>query len=261
MPLDRAPKAWVSDLTGVLFDLDDTLLDRGRLVPSALDALYRISESGLELYAVTGRPASWGAVLTHQWPLLGAVTENGAIAFERRQRRVVKVDRVDVKEREQRRARLLRAADALRKQYPELEPTDDIAGRISDFTFDIGEYQTVDPSLTGRVIASARALGATTVKSSVHLHVSFDRADKASGTVRLIQERTGLDPVRILTRYAFIGDSENDAACFAAFRLTIGVGNLSGRPTLPPRFHVPGERAVGFVQAADTLLARRRKLG
>jgi hypothetical protein len=64
-----------------------------------------------------------------------------------------------------------------------------------------------------------------------------------------------------LTRYAFIGDSENDAACFAAFRLTLGVGNLSGRPTLPPRFRVQGERSRGFVEAAEGLLARRRKLG
>jgi len=260
-PFERAPDSWIHDLTGLLFDLDDTLLDRGRLLPPALDALYRLHEAGLELYVVTGRPASWGAVLAHQWPLTGAVTENGAIGFEHRAGRIVLHDPIDPAERERRRSRLLRTAEALASQYPELKPTDDVAGRISDYTFDIGEHEKLEPQLVARIRTSARALGATTTISSVHLHVSFDPADKASGTVRLIQRRTGLDPVRVLTRYAFIGDSENDAACFAAFRLTLGVGNLSGRPTLPPRFRVRGERSRGFVEAAEGLLARRRKLG
>ena len=36
--------------------------------------------------------------------------------------------------------------------------------------------------------------------------------------------------------FAYIGDSENDSACFAAFRVTIGVANFKGRPTVPPRY-------------------------
>lgn len=260
-PLERAPEEWTRDLAGLLFDLDDTLLDRGRLLPEALDALYRLHGAGLELYAVTGRPASWGAVITHQWPITGAVTENGAIAYERQGEHVRLVDPAGPTERARRRERLLAVAYVLTREFPELQPTDDLDGRLSDYTFDIGEHRTVPPEVVERARARARALGATTTTSSVHLHVSFDPADKASGVVRLIHGRTGLDPVRVLSRYAFIGDSENDAACFAAFRLSIGVGNLSGRPTITPRFRIQGERARGFVEAADLLLARRRKLG
>jgi hydroxymethylpyrimidine pyrophosphatase-like HAD family hydrolase len=91
----------------------------------------------------------------------------------------------------------------------------------------------------------------------VHLHVSLDRADKASGFVRLTQWLFGLDPARAVSSYAFIGDSENDAACFAAFRLTIGVANLSGRPTVAPRYRAAGARAAGFVETAELLLASR----
>lgn len=260
-PLENAPSSWIRDLSGVLFDLDDTLLDRGRLLPSALDALVRLQAAGLELYAVTGRPASWGGVLTHQWPIEGAITENGAIGFERRGGRVMCLDPLEPPERAQRRELLMRAVATLQAHFGELEPTDDVAGRISDFTFDIGEHARLEPTLVSRVQTAAQALGAATTRSSVHIHVSFDRADKASGVVRLIHGRTGLDPVRILSRYAFIGDSENDGACFASFRLTVGVGNLSGRPTLLPAFCVRKERALGFIEAAETLLARRRDLG
>lgn len=260
-PLESAPDDWIAGLSGLLFDLDDTFLDHGRLLPEALSALHRLHEAGLDLYVVTGRPASWGAIVTHQWPISGAVTENGAIAFERREGRVVRVDSASAAERETRRDRLLRTAEALQASFPELEPTDDVDGRISDFTFDIGEYRRLEPELVARARVEAQRLGAATTVSSVHLHVSFDRADKASGTVRLLRTRTGIDPVRALSRFAFIGDSENDAACFAAFRVTIGVGNLRGRPTLTPRFCVRGERSEGFVEAAEVLLARRRKLG
>jgi hypothetical protein len=65
----------------------------------------------------------------------------------------------------------------------------------------------------------------------------------------------------VLSAYAFIGDSENDGACFGAFRLTIGVRNLSGRPTLGPRFVSHGAASRGFVETAELLLARRAELG
>jgi HAD superfamily hydrolase (TIGR01484 family) len=250
----------VARLRGFLFDLDDTLLDHGRLVPEALAALYRLHEDGLELFAITGRPAGWGAVIAHQWPIDGAVTENGALALRRDGARVVLDDPLGERGRARRRQQLAAVVAELSGLYPELRPSDDAWQRISDFTFDIAEHERVPSEVVARVRTSASALGATSIASSVHLHVSLDRADKASGSVRLLSDLYGIDPFRVLSAYAFIGDSENDAACFAAFRLTLGVRNLSGRPTLAPRFCTAGERARGFVEAADLLLARRAEL-
>src|SRR5690606_24466523 len=82
-------------LLGVCFDLDDTLLDDGRLSLGALDALYRLDAAGLILIGATGRPAAWGQVLTRQWPVSGIVTENGIIALLRRHGRIEVLDRVD----------------------------------------------------------------------------------------------------------------------------------------------------------------------
>ncbi|MGC4094248.1 MAG: HAD-IIB family hydrolase [Polyangiaceae bacterium] len=240
-----------------MFDLDDTLLDHGRLLPQALTALSNMHEAGLELFAVTGRPAGWGAVVAHQWPIDGAITENGGLAFVREGARVLRRDTVPVDERERRCERLRQIVVTLQGDFNELVPSDDAWQRVTDFTFDIGEYRRVERPLLQRVRRRAQELGAATIASSVHLHVSLDRADKASASCQLLSALRGLDPFRVLGSYAFIGDSENDAACFNAFRVCFGVKNLSGRPTLSPRFITQGERAAGFVEAAELLLARR----
>ena len=255
--LRLAPRAELQRLRGLAFDLDDTFLDHGRLLPAALDALYRLKSAGFELFAVTGRPASWGAVAVHQWPLDGAVTENGAISFEREGGRVLLRDALAGEQRAERHAALMRIVEQLTVQYPELTAADDVRGRVSDYTFDIGEHRQLPAEYVRRVRRSALALGAAVTTSSVHLHVSLDRADKASGFVRLTQALFGLDPARAPSSYAFVGDSENDAACFAAFRVSIGVANLSGRPTVAPRYRTTGERAAGFVELAELLLSSR----
>jgi hydroxymethylpyrimidine pyrophosphatase-like HAD family hydrolase len=115
----------------------------------------------------------------------------------------------------------------------------------------------VDAETVERVAAFARERGATVHVSSVHLHVGFDPTDKASGAVRLLELSAGVDATLALARYAFIGDSENDAACFGAFKTTVGVANLRGRPTLTPRYVTRAERGEGFAELAAVLGALR----
>lgn len=250
----------VAKLRGLLFDLDDTFLEHSQLVPEALAALYALKRAGFELLAVTGRPSGWGGAIAQQWPIDAAVAENGAIAVVRSGARVVLDDPLEPLARARRRDALLAVVERLRALHPELAPTDDVWQRVSDFTFDIGEHRRVEPAVVARARQSARALGAFTIASSVHLHVTLDGADKASGALRVLAKLHGLDPAVSLVRYAFIGDSENDAACFAAFRATIAVKNLSGHPTLLPAFQTRAPRAEGFVEAAELLLARKAEL-
>jgi hypothetical protein len=69
LPLSRLERDEARSLEGLLFDLDDTLLDHGLLSVEAYSALHRLSGAGLRLLAVTGRPAGWGDVLARQWPV------------------------------------------------------------------------------------------------------------------------------------------------------------------------------------------------
>ncbi len=160
-------------------------------------------------------------------------------------------------ERPVRRARLDAIVGEIRARFPDLRLSDDSAARRSDVALDIGEHEHVEPSRIEAVRAVARALGARTILSSVHLHVTLDGASKASGATRFLEQALGWDRTESLARVAFIGDSENDEPCFSAFRTTIAVQNFRGRPTVPPRFVTSQPRGEGFAEAASVIRARR----
>lgn len=253
-PLSSLNQVEARALRGVLFDLDDTLLDHGKLTEAAYSALFRLRESGLELYAVTGRPLTWVRLVARLFPVDGGVGENGGVMVGPGGR---VLDVLAPAERAARGARLASLVTELRATFREVQPADDASERLSDFTFDIGEHRRVPSERVAEVATFARLRGATVHVSSVHLHVGFDAVDKASGVVRLLRTLRNTDPSAALTRYAFVGDSENDAACFGAFSVTIGVANLRGRPTLAPRFVTQAPRGQGVAELARVLGALR----
>jgi hydroxymethylpyrimidine pyrophosphatase-like HAD family hydrolase len=92
----------------------------------------------------------------------------------------------------------------------------------------------------------------------VHLHLTASPDDKASGVLRFLYQRFGDDPSSARARYAFVGDSGNDAACFAAFATTVGVANVVPhlpRLSVPPRYVTRAERGAGFAEALDAFVA------
>ncbi len=258
--LDALSAEAATSLAGLVFDLDDTLLDHGALGEQAYRALFRLRESGLRLIACTGRPAGWAEIVARQWPVDAAVAENGAISFVREGGRVRRLDTCDPEERERRRARLSAIAEAIVRLHPPLALADDNAARLSDVTFDIGEHTTIPTDVVASARAEAEGRGARTFVSSVHMHATFDAFDKASGTIALLG-RDGVDPTRARRLYAFVGDSENDAAAFAAFAVTFGVANVRPRArriSLPPKLVSSAERGMGFAEIAARLVELRR---
>lgn len=245
-------------LLGVLFDLDDTVLDAGRLTLAALEALYQLQDAGLILVGVTGRPAAWGQVLARQWPVSGMVTENGIIALVRRNNRVLVLDRATEEERRERAQRLATLVGELRSRFPDLEPSDDVAGRLADYSFDIAESKLVPDDVVRAAASFAKERGARVVRSSIQLHVSYDVDDKASGVMRFLREVHGVEPTAAMFRFAFVGDSENDGPCFAAFHHSFGVANLSGRSSILPRYRATRNAGAGFAEIAAALLRARQ---
>ncbi|HEV3191774.1 MAG TPA: HAD hydrolase family protein [Polyangiaceae bacterium] len=247
-------------IRGILFDLDDTLLTRGVLTRAAYNALWNLHDAGLALVAVTGRPCGWGEVAARQWPIAGCVTENGAIHVVRDGACVVRRDACGQTERNARRARLDNLIERVRQAVPQARLTDDNHARSSDVTWDIGEGAKLPPDRVQEVVREIQAAGARHTQSSVHLHATFDADDKASGALRFCARELGEDPGAALVRFAFIGDSSNDASCFAAFRTTFGVANV--RPILPhlsipPRYIAARPMGDGFAEVAEEILRKR----
>jgi HAD superfamily hydrolase (TIGR01484 family) len=253
-------------LSGLIFDLDDTLLDHGALTEAAYTALFRMREAGLRLIACTGRPAGWAEVIARQWPIDAAIAENGAVAFVRAptgevDRALIPRTRAAREERRQRRIELLSLADELIARFPDAALADDNDLRLTDVTIDVGEHRRVKPEDATAMREIARERGVRTLQSSVHLHLSVETADKASGSVRLLWEIFGEDPTRARQRYAFAGDSGNDAACFAAFASTFGVANVRShlnKLSVPPRFVASAPMGRGFAEIAAQITSHRR---
>ncbi len=257
-PLACFEAAEARRLAGVIFDLDDTLLDHGALTEPAYGALFRLREAGLHLIACTGRPAGWGEVVQRQWPLDATIVENGALAFVTR--RATPVDALGRAERRARRAGLLELADEIVARFPETALADDNDARRTDVTLDIGEHRKVGAGTVHAVRALARERGVRTLASSIHLHLTLEADDKATGAIRVLVEQLGADATTARGRYAFIGDSANDAAAFAAFGTTFGVANVSAHLqglTVPPRYVAGAPMGLGFAEIAARLAALR----
>ena len=258
--LELLTAAEATRVEGLITDLDDTLLDHGTLGEEAFAALWRARHAGLPVLLATGRPAGWGEVLARQWPVLGAVTENGAVAFQRVGAGVERVERASPEERQARRLQLACASAELMAHFPDLRPADDNETRLSDVTFDVGERVHLPPGQIAEIAALARSWGFRVAVSSVHLHLSLDGDDKASGVLWFLQQRLGIDPTRARGRWAFVGDSGNDAPCFSAFTLTFGVANVARYLPLlsrPPRYVTSAERGAGFARVIDALVHKK----
>jgi HAD superfamily hydrolase (TIGR01484 family) len=251
----------VRRLRGILFDLDDTVLSHGRLTRAAYDALWRLSDAGLALVAVTGRPSGWGEVIARQWPIAGCITENGAVYFVREGGGIARRDASDGAERVARRARLQSLVARVAEVVPEAQLTDDNDLRRSDVTWDVGERVRLPEVRARAIIREIQSVGARWTQSSVHLHATFDVDDKASGALRFCARELGELQSSAPFRFAFVGDSGNDAPCFAAFRTTFGVANVRaslGRLSVPPRYVASAAMGDGFAEIATHLLAKLR---
>jgi hydroxymethylpyrimidine pyrophosphatase-like HAD family hydrolase len=199
-------------------------------------------------------------VLVRQWPIDAAVTENGAVHVVREGEGVALRERCTPEERHVRRMRLARLVAHAREIVPEARLADDVAARRSDVTWDIGERVHLPSDRVDLLAAAIVDAGGRTTRSSVHLHATFDEDDKASGSVELLARTFGVDAGAALRTYAFIGDSGNDAACFAAFDVTFGVANVASwvsRLHVPPRYVAEGAMGAGFAEVARVLVHAR----
>ncbi len=266
-PLHEMPAGVRAAISGVVFDVDDTITRDGRVERAAGEALWRLADAGVRAVAVTGRPLGWADVLVRLLPVEAVVAENGAgwVSIDRSAGHGVVREGyfhpADERARHAERLERIRArvADAL----PEVGLADDQRARRCDLAFDVGERVTLAPEVIARLVDVIEAEGARSVVSSVHAHAMPGAWDKAIGTVRALGDVLGIDleGADERARWVFVGDSGNDADAFAWFPVTVGVANvvdhLDRLPT-PPRWVTPSDRGRGFAELVDALLAAPR---
>jgi HAD superfamily hydrolase (TIGR01484 family) len=259
-PLRELDPAVCRNLAGVVFDIDDTITDHGRLTDGAYRALWDLSRAGLTLVAVTGRPLGWCDVFARQWPVAAAVGENGGGWIFRSGSAVVEGYFDDEAERGRQQARLAAIEQAARAAVPGLRLAGDQRLRRVDLAFDVGEEVRLAEASVARLLEVIHAAGARSLVSSVHAHAFFGAHDKATGAASAVKAVLGRDLAAERERWLFVGDSGNDAAAFAWFPVSAGVANVRahlGRLPVPPAFVADAERGAGFAEIAVTVLSAR----
>ncbi len=261
-PLTELPRAVRANVRGVLTDIDGTLTTHGRLTAEAYAAMQRLTESGLLVIAITGRPAGWCDHLARMWPIAGVVGENGALwmRHDAAAGKLVRRFADDAATRAANRAKLDAIGVQILAAVPGCALASDQRYRETDLAIDWCEdVPPLSRAEVDRIVAMMETRGLTAKVSSIHVNGWFGRYDKLSMTRRLCAEAFGIDLDAERGRFVFVGDSPNDAPMFAHFPHAIGVANVRAfldRIATPPAYVTGHEAGAGFAEVADWLLAR-----
>ena len=250
-------------IRGLFFDIDDTLTTDGVLHANAYAAIERLHEAGVLTIPITGRPAGWCDHIARMWPVDGVVGENGAFYFryERGARRMLRRFVDDAVTRARNRERLRAIGEEIVRAVPGAGIAADQQYREADLAIDFSEdVPRLPVSAVQRIATMMRDAGLTAKVSSIHVNGWFGAYDKLTMARLFMREcrQTDLDSER--ARFAFIGDSPNDAPAFAYFPHSIGVANVRDFERelgQPPAYATRARCGEGFCEAVDCILAAR----
>ncbi|MEM7443016.1 MAG: HAD-IIB family hydrolase [Pseudomonadota bacterium] len=261
-PVDSFPKSLLAGIRYVLTDIDDTLTTHGRLPSSSLKVLEELSESGLRVIPVTGRPAGWCDHIARMWPVDAVVGENGALyfAYDRGAHRMIAGYATEDSERREAGKKLDKLRSEILAKVPGAGIASDQDYRIADLAIDFCEDvpRLPDPAID-EIVALFRAAGATAKVSSIHVNGWFGHYDKLSMTRRCLKELFDCDVDAESNAIVFVGDSPNDQPMFAHFQNAVGVANVHDfELQTPPRWVTRERAADGFCEFASLLLEARK---
>lgn len=243
----------------VLTDIDDTLTDAGRLPAASLACLERLSEAGLVVIPVTGRPAGWCDHIARMWPVDAVIGENGAfyLAYDH-ERRVMRSSWFkEAPERARDRGRLEQLRERILAEVPGAGVASDQAYRAADLAIDFCEdVEPIGPAAVRRIVELFEEAGATAKVSSIHVNGWFGDYDKLAMARRCLADLFAVDISRDNAAIVFAGDSPNDAPMFAHFEHSVGVANVRDHDLgASPAWVTEQRSARGFAELTEGLLA------
>ncbi|MGI9426058.1 MAG: HAD-IIB family hydrolase [Hyphomicrobiaceae bacterium] len=263
---DSPPDEW-GGLSFVFTDIDDTITTDGRLEATVYTMIERLSDAGLKVVPVTGRPAGWCDLIARFWPVEAVVGENGAFYFryDRPSSTMTRVFAQSSEERERNRQALVALRDKILSAVPCAAVAADQRYRETDLAIDIAEdVDRLPDHEIDMLVELFEAVGATARVSSIHVNGWFGQHDKLSMTRQLLLREFGRDPDHADDQAActFIGDSPNDSPLFGFFSKSVGVANirsLAARCSALPTWITTAPSGAGFCEFAEHILANRNR--
>ena len=247
----------------VLFDIDDTITQGGRLLEESYSALWRLREAGFAAIPVTGRPAGWCDLIAREWPVDAVVGENGAFTFYIKNGKLIHLFHPEAPDTAEAQNRLKTVRERVLAEVPESRVAKDQFCRLFDLAVDFAEEEPVLPLESAvRIREICESFGAHAKISSIHVNAWFGNYDKLSMAEIYLAERYGYDAERDRMSVLYFGDSPNDEPMFRNFPLSVGVANVSDFLPLmsfPPAFVTEASHGLGFAEGTGRLLDLRRK--
>lgn len=264
-PIDQLTQDAARAVDYVFADIDDTLTTEGRLAASSYAALESLSEAGVKVVPVTGRPAGWCDLIARIWPVAGVVGENGAFYYSydhgaKTMRRAFAGSREVRRENQN---KLTQIRDRVLAEVPGSAISADQDFRDTDLAIDFCEdVPALNDVDVQRIKEIFKEEGAIAKVSSIHVNGWYGDHDKLSMTRQFCNEVFGFELQDKLVQSIFVGDSPNDAPMFAYFPMSFGVANVKdfeGQMNANPTWVARGRGGDGFVEIAKTLLDARSR--
>ena len=263
-PIADMPDATAARIQVVFTDIDDTLTSHGRLPARAYQALEDLTNAGISVAPITGRPAGWCDMIARMWPVAGVVGENGAFyfAYDQTARKMRRAFAMPEAQRAVDRNRLQTLRARILAEVPGSAISADQLYREADLAIDFCEDVPALPKAdVARIQAIFEGAGAVAKVSSIHVNGWFGAYDKLTMTHRFAAEVLGLDLDAAINECTFAGDSPNDAPMFGYFPNSCGVANVldfKGEMAADPVYVTKAKGGQGFVELAERLLAARK---
>ena len=266
-PLADWPAADRRQLIGVFTDIDDTLTTDGEVPEGTVAALGALRAAGLHVVAITGRPVGWSVPFASRWPVDAIVPENGAMALlptgdadANGQRQLARLYQQDEATRARNHARMQEVLAGIERDIPGARRAQDSAGRECDIAVDHSEFAQLSDAQIDKVVTAMRVAGMHATVSSIHVNGWFGDHNKLEGAHWIVRQLWNRDLGAERQRWAFVGDSTNDALMFHYFEHSVGVANIARFvPHLSdlPSYVTRGERGEGFEEMVRAILSPR----
>ena len=261
-PFTTCPKSELRAIKVLLTDIDDTITSNGLLPSESIHAMEKLSQAGIQVIPVTGRPAGWCDHIARMWPVAAVVGENGALYFsyDRDRKKMRTCFSKDEAERASDREKLDQLAKSVLQQVPGSGLASDQDYRVADLAIDFCEDV---PPLSGKDIDLIQSIlqsaGATTKVSSIHVNAWFGSYDKLTMTRRCLKDLLNIDMELENNQILFTGDSPNDSPMFDFFNCSVGVSNVRNFE-LPnePTYVTEMPDAKGFASVAEAILDAKK---
>lgn len=265
LPLELLSPAIAKQIQFVLCDIDDTITTDGRLTAEAFGAVEMLSDAGLKVIPITGRPAGWCDHIARFWPVDAVVGENGAfyMRYDVNRRKMQQRFWAEEPSRIINRKKLDALAVDIQRAVPRSAPASDQPYRVADLAIDFCEdVDRLTDTEIEQIVTMFRAAGATTKVSSIHVNGWFGQYDKLTMTRCLFADVYRQPTEQLQAQILFIGDSPNDESMFDYFDLSVGVANVEANLhnlVAKPKYICQAKGGAGFMEMAQALVKPRTR--